>query len=348
MLLDPTQSRALFAHALENGYAILAVNADSHAAMTDVFEAARQADAPVIVETSLWQLKGRSFGSGDALLGLARYLADLTALAESDRYRDVPAVMHTDHIKGPETLEILGAAIRGVPFGSGASRLPLRASTLSLDASELSERENVDTICRLAEIAREAGQSATLEMETAVDEGVTPPEVAERLLSEVERRHPGAVCLFAPGVGTRHGLGDGYPDFDPSVVAKNVALLERVAGRPIGLALHGSSGLGDDDLAAAAAAGVVKVNWSSESLHIRSAAALEYYDSRRDALRKGHPQWKETAMDNGLQSHVAERYVPKVEARIRTLRGAGQAGAFLQALRESAGGRGKVRSQNEE
>ena len=46
MLLDPLQSRAQFAHALGRRYAILAVNADSHAAVTDVLEAARRRARP--------------------------------------------------------------------------------------------------------------------------------------------------------------------------------------------------------------------------------------------------------------------------------------------------------------
>src|SRR6185369_6679997 len=60
----------------DSGYGIelsrRAVNADSHAAITDCLEAARECGAPIIIETSLWQLTGRSFGGGDAILGLAR------------------------------------------------------------------------------------------------------------------------------------------------------------------------------------------------------------------------------------------------------------------------------------
>jgi fructose/tagatose bisphosphate aldolase len=115
MLLTPPQARALLETAVAQKFAILAVNADSHAAVTDCLEAARECDAPIIIETSLWQLTGRGFGAGDPILGLARYLADLAALAESERYREVPAIFHTDHIKGPDTIRILSAAIRGVP-----------------------------------------------------------------------------------------------------------------------------------------------------------------------------------------------------------------------------------------
>jgi fructose/tagatose bisphosphate aldolase len=318
MLLDPIQARALFERAARERFAILAVNADSHAAVTDCLEAARECAAPIIIETSLWQLTGRSFGAGDPILGLARYLADLTALTASERYQEVPVIFHTDHIKGPDTLRILSAAIRGVPQ---------RASTISLDSSEMSEEENIAHICQLCAVAGEAGLPLTLEMEAGVDAGVTEIEVADRLLGAVEAKHPGHLALWAPGVGTQHGLSDkGYP-FSAEAVARHQQRASEICGRPIGLALHGSSGLAESDLRAGVAAGVVKVNWSSESLLIRSQAAQEYYATHTAELQKSHKQWKATAMDNGVQSYIAERYVPRVIERIRILGGAGKGSA---------------------
>jgi fructose-bisphosphate aldolase class II len=316
VLTSAIQARALLERAARERFAILAVNADSHAAVTDCLEAAREYDAPIIIETSLWQLTGRSYGNGDPLLGLARYLADLSALATSERYRNVPVIFHTDHIKGPETMRILSAAIRGVPQ---------RASTISLDSSELSEPENIETICQLCEIAKAAGVPLTLEMEAGVDAGITEIEVANRLLGAVESRHPGYLALWAPGVGTQHGLSDkGYP-FSAEAVARHHQRASEICGRPIGLALHGSSGLKESDLRAGVAAGVTKVNWSSESLLIRSRAAQEYYATHTAELEKAHPKWKSTAMDHGVQSYVSKRYVPKVAERIRILGGEGKA-----------------------
>ncbi len=332
MLLNPLQSRALFAHALAGHYAVLAVNADSPAAVTDCLEAARECDAPVIIETSLWQLTGRSFGAGDPVLGLARYLADLTVLAASERFLGVPVVFHTDHIKGPATLEILGAAIRGLPLGATT----LRASTISLDSSAMSEAENVATVSRLCTIASEGDCPLTLEMEAGVDAGVTDLAVADRLLGSVERSHPGRIALWAPGVGTQHGLSDqGYP-FSAEAVRQHRVRASRLCNRPIGIALHGSSGLGEHDLREGVAAGVVKVNWSSESLLHRSRAAQAFYSTHVGELDKTHPHWKATAMDNGLQAYVAARYVPKVIERMTLLGGAGTGRAFVSTLRHRA------------
>jgi fructose/tagatose bisphosphate aldolase len=223
-----------------------------------------------------------------------------------------------DAEKWPDTLRILSAAIRGVPQ---------RASTISLDSSEMSEEENIAHICQLCAVAGEAGLPLTLEMEAGVDAGVTEIEVADRLLGAVESRHPGFLALWAPGVGTQHGLSDkGYP-FSAEAVARHQERASQICGRPIGLALHGSSGLKESDLREGVAAGVAKVNWSSESLLIRSQAAREFFTTHSAELEKSHKQWKATAMDNGVQSYIAERYVPRVIERIRILGGAGKGGA---------------------
>lgn len=316
MLLSPTESRDLLARAARERFALLAVNADSPAAITDVLEAARICDAPVIIETSLWQLTGRSFGAGDAATGLARYLVQIAQLAASPRFAHLPVLLHTDHIKGPITLPLLKAAIRGLP--TGIADTVLSPSTISLDSSALSAGENIAALLELCRESEACGRAATLEMEAGVDDGITPPELARELLGSVEREAPGFIHLWAPGVGTRHGLGD-QRFFSPDAVRTHHELASEIAGRPVGIALHGSSGLDADALRAAVRAGVTKVNWSSESLLLRAQAAAEFYRTHAVQLQPGHPEWKHTAMDNGLQKFVSERYIPRVVDRIRTL-----------------------------
>jgi fructose/tagatose bisphosphate aldolase len=322
MLLDPVQARDWLARAAREGFALLAVNADSPAALTDVLEAARQCNAPVMVETSLWQLNGHSFGAGDPFLGLTRYLVQLATLAASDRFQPVPVLFHTDHIKGPVTLPLLQAAIRGLP--TGIADTTISPSTLSLDSSTLSEDQNIEHILALCEEAARTRRPVTLEMEAGVDDGVTPLEVTRRLLGTVESRAPGRLALWAPGVGTRHGLGD-QSAFSPDAVHRHADLASSIAGRPIGIALHGSSGVPEPALRQAVAAGVTKVNWSSESLLIRSRAAREFYATHTERLEPAHPDWKNTAMDHGVQSFVSQRYVPRLVERIQLLGAAGKA-----------------------
>jgi fructose-bisphosphate aldolase, class II len=337
MLLTPIQAQELIQHALVNRYAVLAVNADSPAAITDCLDAARAADAPIIIETSLWQLVGRSFGSGDPFSGMARYLAQIAVLAESETYRNVPIVFHTDHIKGEVTLPLLKAAITGIPFQFGDAETALTASTISLDSSELTDEENISHVCTLCRAAEAGNRPLTFEMEAGVDDGLTPPEVTRRLLSGVEESHPGRIWLWAPGLGTQHGFStEGYPTFSAENVAAQRTLAQEITGREIGIALHGSSGLAPERLREAVEAGVVKVNWSSESLALRSSLAARYYADNADKLQRTHPLFKVTAMDNGVQNYVAASYLPVVQERIELLGGAGYGTAFCHRYAKDA------------
>jgi fructose-bisphosphate aldolase, class II len=331
MLCNAIQAQKVLQHALQNSYAILAVNADSHAAINDCLEAALQTDAPIIIETSLWQLKGHSFGAGDAILGMTRYLANLAVLANSERYKNIPVIYHTDHIKGPETFDILGAAIQGVKFEAQGQSLILSASTVSLDASEFTHDQTIAHICQLCEIAKTANVPVTLEMEDAVDEGITSETVAIKLLASVEEKHPNKVHLWAPGVGTQHGFGENM-NFSPKTIEQQLAITKKVTGREIGIALHGSTGLNAQLLADSAKAGVIKVNWSTESLLIRSNAAREFYQIMAPQFEKSHKDWKNTVMDNGVNSFVAQQYVPKVIERIKLLGGVGMASKLTNLI----------------
>ena len=332
MLLDPLQSRDLLAHALHNRYAVLAANADSPAAIGDCLEAALHCDAPIIIETSLWQLEGASFGRGDPVLGLARYLADLAVLAGSPRFARIPVILHTDHIKGPKLRPTLAAAIEGIPVTLAGGCSHLTASTLSVDASDLSAETNIETLKWLASRAEASHRPVTFEMEDAVDDDYTSLDTANRLVGGVESAHPGTIHLWAPALGTHHGLTQGGRAFDPDLAHRHVENLRRLTGRDIGLALHGTSGLDEKSLLRGVQAGVIKVNWSSELLHLRAQAGLDYFTTRVASVQPGHGAWKETVMDNGLQRHLGAACLPAITARIRLLGAENQAGRFLESV----------------
>jgi fructose/tagatose bisphosphate aldolase len=185
---------------------------------------------------------------------------------------------------------------------------------------------------QLCQLAKEAGVDVTLEMESAVDDRITPAEETEKLIGAVEAQYPGKIALWAPGVGTQHGFtsDDGYAGFQAKTIEDNVRLLQQITGRNIGIALHGSTGLSPEKLSAASKCGVTKVNWSSESLYLRSMAAKQYYTDFAEKFERKHPEWKNSVMDNGVAAHVSKVYVPKVVERIRILGAEGMAGRFAK------------------
>ena len=228
--------------------------------------------------------------------------------------------------------------IAGLPLRFAGQEILLRPSTISLDSSEMDEASNIAALCHLAGEAERLRVPVTLEMEAGVDDGVTPVEITERLVSGIERPHPGHLFLFAPGVGTRHGFShDGYPGFSADAVARHRDAASRICGRAIGIALHGSSGLNDDQLRQAVAAGVTKVNWSSDALHLRSQAAAAYWQTSAAQLDRTHAKFKATAMDDGVQRAVAESFIPVVMERMGVLGGHGAAASVRSALMATAG-----------
>ena len=336
MYLNPIQARALFEQAANEHFAILAINADSQAAMVDCLESAKAVDAPVIIESSLWQLSSHSFGFGDAVAGLAHFASTVKRLAESERFASVPVIYHTDHIKGPQTLDILKPAIQGFAVPGFADANKQTASSISLDSSELTADENIALIAELCQAAVAAERPLCLEMEAGVDDGLTSVEEARYLLESVEQANPGYLALWAPGVGTKHGFSeDGFPGFSSEHVKAQHALASDICGRVIGLALHGSSGLSDEQLQDAVQAGVSKVNWSTDSLAARSAAAHAYYTANTEQLQRGNAAFKQIAMDNGVQEAIAAAYRPIVQERMQVLGGAGKGAAFCAAHAEA-------------
>jgi len=333
MLLSPLQARKLVNHCIEEKCALLAVNADSPAAIYDCLTAAKELDAPIVIETSLWQLEGISFGAGDAKRGLALYYAHINLLANSEEFQQVPVLLHTDHIRGSRTQNILSEAIKGFAFEADNAVIRLSPTTISLDASKLTPKENIDLLCSLIEVSESCGRLITLEMEAGLDGGLTTPEEIESLIMGVEGKHPEYVVLFAPGLGNRHGFSkEGYPSFRPENISAAASLLEQLTGRKIGIVLHGSSGLSEAQLREAVVHGLTKMNWSTDGLILRSTATREYYESHGEQLVPGHSDFKESAMDNGVGRFVSKRFVPRIMSLIELLGGAGKAATFMAAL----------------
>jgi fructose-bisphosphate aldolase, class II len=333
MLLAPGQVKKLIAYAIEKKFALFAVNADSPAAIHDCLKAAKGAKAPIFIETSMWQLEGISFGAGDPIRGIAQYIAHISLLANSDEFKEVPVVYHTDHIKGPQTEEILVKATEGLPIRGFGQEMLLSPSSISLDAAALAPEENVRILSKIIEASKACGREINLEMEAGVDNGLTSDEEVEALIMGVEKVHPGYISLFAPGLGNQHGFSEGgYPGFSPENITKAAALLKKLTGRPIGVVLHGASGLNDDQVREAVACGLTKMNWSTDGLIARSSKALEYYHKFEKELVPGHAEFKDKAMDNGPGQYVSESLVPLLEQKLDLLNATGMAPEFMASI----------------
>ncbi|CDO09949.1 fructose-bisphosphate aldolase [Mycolicibacterium cosmeticum] len=183
----------------------------------------------------------------------------------------VPIAVHLDHFQDPG---LLGEAID--------TATTLGVSSIMIDAAHLPYRDNVERTRSFADAARRAGLWVEAELGEIGGKGQAGKGQAGKSQAMVSahtagvRTDPAEALAFAEqtgvdglavAVGNTHAMTtrDAHLDID---------LIRRLAARvPIPLVLHGSSGVSDDQLRAAVAAGMRKINVGT-ALNVGYTAAL--------------------------------------------------------------------------
>ena len=209
-------------------YCIPAFNVYNMETVMGVIEAAEEKKAPVIL-----QIYPRLFNEGSGY-----YLAPI-ALAAAEK-ASVPVCLHLDH--GPSEREMT-LALR-----SGATGIMLDGSAHPYEENVALTKKVVDT-CALVgvPVEGELGHIGSVN-DDAMDEFTSPEEAAEFV------KRTGVTCL-AVLVGNAHGHYKKTPKLD---IERIKAIREATGGIP--LVLHGGSGIPDDQVKAAIAAGIRKMN----------------------------------------------------------------------------------------
>lgn len=170
-----------------------------------------------------------------------------------------PVVVHLDHA---ESLELVDEAVR------------LGLTSVMFDGSTLPDEVNRATTRRVVEQCHAAGISVEAELgEVGGKDGVhapgvrTDPDAAARFVADT------GVDALAVAVGSSHAMTERVAVLDTDLIA---ALAARV---PVPLVLHGSSGVPDDGLVAAVAAGMTKVNIATHLNRVWTEAMLARLDA---------------------------------------------------------------------
>lgn len=181
------------------------------------------------------------------------YLAPVI-LAAAKR-ASVPVCFHLDH--GPSELE----TTRSLRYG--ATGIMLDGSTLPFEENIALTRRVVET-CRYVDVQVEGelGHVGTTN-DNEMDE-FTTPEDAKRFVEET-----GVSCL-AVAVGTAHGKYKKPPKLD---IERIKAIREATNGTA--LVLHGGSGVPDEEIKKAVAAGVRKMNFATDICYTFLDCCLE-------------------------------------------------------------------------
>lgn len=217
---------------------------------------------------------------------------------------DAMYVIHLDHGSYDEVLEAIKLGFTSVMY----------------DGAHLPFEENIRTTRRIVEIAHDFGVMVEAELGRIPDADqpvdwssyYTDVHEAERFAAET-----GIDCL-AISAGVVHGV----PSLEPQPLA--IELIKQIkAVVPIPLVLHGASGVPDDEIRAAVAAGVHKLNADTDLRH---------------AFRRGIEEtWAQG--DRQFETAVARGRELMVEATIDKMKLYGCAGHATEFTLAAAGAR---------
>jgi fructose-bisphosphate aldolase, class II len=294
VLPSPEQYAAMLDGAAAGGYAFPAINVTSSQTLNAAIRGFAEAGSDGIVQATVG---GARYLSGTADNGLTGALA-LAALGHELAARAPVAIaLHTDHCP-PEHVDVF---LRPLLAASRERRLrgarPLFHSHM-FDGSTLALDENLRLSAELLEQCR--ALDVVLEIECGVvggeEDGIGGESVAsERLYTTPEEllAVAGALgtgergrYLLAATFGNVHGLyAPGHVQLRPEILADGQAALAQVhPGAHFLYVFHGSSGSSPQDLRAAVANGVVKVNLDSEAQYAFTRAAAGHMFSHYDGV----------------------------------------------------------------
>ena len=233
-------------------YCIPAFNVYNTETVMGVIKAAEEAKAPVII-----QLYPRLINEE---VGYYVAPAILAAAAKAT----VPVCFHLDH--GPSEAEVVKA------LKLGASGIMIDGSTKSLDENIALTKHIVD-MCGAIGIGVEGEIGHVGSVNDAAMDEFTSPEEAARFVKET-----GVTCL-AVLIGNAHGHYKKPPKLD---IERVKAIREATGGIP--LVLHGGSGIPDEQVKAAIAAGIRKMNIGTDVCCTFADGTLETLNDPKRSL----------------------------------------------------------------
>lgn len=212
----------------KGGYCIPAFNVYNMETVMGVLAAAEEKKAPVIM-----QVYPRLFNEE------AGYFVAPVVLAAAEK-ASVPVCFHLDH--GPSEWEVMRA------LRWGCTGIMLDGSVHPFDKNVEMTRHIVESCSSIGiGVEGEIGHIGSVNDDT-MDEFTSPEEAAEFVKQT-------GVCCLAVLVGNAHGHYKKPPKLD---IERIKAIREATGGTP--LVLHGGSGIPDEQVKAAIAAGIRKMN----------------------------------------------------------------------------------------
>ena len=262
----------ILATAYRERYGVAAINIVNDLTLEAVLAAATEQSAPLIVQTSVKTV--RSIGY-DVLYGMwTTMTADVP----------VPVALHLDHCPDRDVISrCLETGWNSVLFD--ASRMPI----------EENQRQTVEVVAE----AKQYGAQVEGEVEsiTGVEDGIgSDQEPARQDLDDVVRFiETTGVDVFAPAIGNAHGVYSSAPTLDAQRVSDIVARVD------IPMALHGGTGMTDDQFTDLIGRGCAKIN-------ISTALKVAYMRSNLEFLKEAEKKnkWDPPSLFTAVHAAVKE------------------------------------------
>ena len=279
----------ILARAYRDRYGVAAINIVNDLTLEAVLAAATEVDAPVIVQTSVKTVRAVGY---DVLFGLwTTMTADVP----------VPVALHLDHCPDREVISRC--------LETGWNSVLFDASTLPIEENQ---RQTVEVV---AEAKRYGAQvEGEVESITGVEDGIgSDTEAARQDLGAVaDFIRTTGVDVFAPAIGNAHGVYSSAPALDSQRVSDIVAAVD------IPMALHGGTGMSDDQFTDLIARGCAKINISTALKVTYMKANLDFL-KQAEATDKWDPPSLFTAVGTAVKDMAADH--------MRRFGSAGRAGA---------------------
>ena len=228
-------------HARANGYGIAAYNMIDYNSAAAVIAGATALEAPVIVQVSVKTVK--HWG--------AKPVATWVRMLAEDA--PIPVALHLDHCTDETVIkDCIDAGWTSVMF----------------DGSSLPLEENLERSCAIYALSQSAGVG--LEVEIGAIGGVEDDKVVgedETMLADFDDcvalcREMPQLAVFAPAIGTAHGFYKGEPRIAYDLLDRITSAID------VPIALHGGTGLSDEQFHRCIALGCAKINISTKHKHL--------------------------------------------------------------------------------
>ncbi|MEU6684615.1 class II fructose-bisphosphate aldolase [Streptomyces sp. NPDC046832] len=254
-----TTTGDLVTRAATTGSAVASFNVITLEHVEAVIAGAESMSASVVLQVSENAVKFR----GGQLLPLAR--AAVTAAEQAA----VPVALHLDHVRSGTLLhQAADAGFSSVMYD--AARLPYAQNLAATRAAVA--RAHAQGLWIEAELGQIGGKNGRPPLDAHAPGARTDPEEARAFVAD------SGVDALAVAIGSSHAMTTRTAVLDHDLLARLSAALD------VPLVLHGSSGVPDDELTAAVAGGITKVNIGTALNIALTGAVREFLAERPEAV----------------------------------------------------------------